>query len=283
MNTWNVDLEDHIRTSLKEDIGTGDITTEQTTPDSSGQARFIARESGCVAGLFLIREIIGLTCELLSADPSRFSFQWDLDDGDEVEVDHTVGTIHGPANVILTAERVALNYLQQLSGVASATARCVKVASQYGVDVYDTRKTVPHFRELQKWAVRQGGGCNHRTRLDKAVMVKDNHKMIAGGLRNALESVSTDRDIVVEIHDPEELRIVGDFDIDVILMDNFDVDELTKFVSQYQGEWKYEASGGITQDNIEGYCQTGVDRVSMGSITHSASCLDISLELSMNE
>jgi nicotinate-nucleotide pyrophosphorylase (carboxylating) len=275
-------LEKHVRTSLSEDIGEGDMTTSLTVdPAVRGAGRFISRQQGIVCGLELLKIVYKCLSEKKAAD---FNFLWEKSDGDIVNKEEEILQVEGPLDILLTGERVALNYLQQLSGVASATRRLVDIADFYNVRVYDTRKTVPHLRKLQKYAVRCGGGYNHRMRLDKGVMIKDNHKQAAGGLKAALEKIdfSEDKEIVVEIHSPEEIETALNFDIDVLMLDNMTPERIEKIINHMPEEIEVEISGGINELNLEDYCKTGVDRVSAGSITHSFDSLDISFGLINN-
>jgi len=176
-------------------------------------------------------------------------------------------------------------YDQQLSGVATTVRKLVDLAEPHGVEVCDTRKTVPHMRRLQKYAVRKGGATNHRMDLSETVLVKDNHKELAGGLENYLDLLTTDRSVIVEIHNMDELVILKDyrgtedFDIDIVMLDNFEPTDVKTVVRDLPDEWTAEVSGGITTDNIQAYCSTGVDRVSVGAITHSFDSLDLSLSI----
>lgn len=224
--------------------------------------------------------------------PSRveephWRFDWTVRDGEPLPGDGRLAEITGPLDGILTGERVALNYLGQLSGTAAAIRRLVDVADPHGVDVYDTRKTTPHLRRLQKYAVRCGGGRNHRLTLGDAVMIKDNHKRAAGGAVPLLERLEGDPTVVVEIHDPDELEEAGlldgsdpaIFDIDVIMLDNVAATDLEDYLAEIPESVSVEVSGGLGPENLEGYCRAGVDRVSVGSPTHSFSSLDVSLRV----
>ncbi|MFP4687988.1 MAG: carboxylating nicotinate-nucleotide diphosphorylase [bacterium] len=272
-------LKKHVRESLEEDIGSGDLTTTFTVgPGDSGRGRFVSRETGIIAGLGLLKIVYDLLAEKASA---RIDYSWKTADGKKIEAGQVIAEVEGPLAILLTGERVALNYLQQLSGVASATGRLVDIAANYDVKIYDTRKTVPHLRLLQKYAVRCGGGCNHRLRLDKAVMIKDNHKQAAGGLTCALQKVDFDAvdEVVVEIHSPAEIDEAVNFDIDVLMLDNIKPDRIKDICKSIPGDLSVELSGGITDSNLEEVCKTGIERVSVGSITHSFHSLDISFGL----
>ncbi len=280
--------DEHLLTSLREDVVDRDVTTEElSNPDQTVEAQVESCEKGVLAGLGLFERIF----ELLPEISSRFGseppmIQSSSRDGDEVQPNQSILELTGPAQDILSAERVALNYLQQLSGVATSTRKLVDLAEPHGVKVSDTRKTVPHLRQLQKYAARKGGAINHRMDLSGAVLVKDNHKKLAGGLRNYLEMLKTDRSVIVEIHELDELVVLEnfrgseDFDIDIVMLDNFEPSDLKTVTLNLPEEWDSEVSGGITIENVEAYCSTGIDRISVGAITHSFNSLDLSLNLS---
>ena len=275
-------LLEHIQTSLKEDIGSGDITTEATVAAQLvGKGSLVSREEGVVAGVGLVGLIYKQLATQFPGEP-EFEFSPLKTDGEKIGENELIAEIEGPLNLLLTGERVALNYLQQLSGVATATARLVAIAAPYAVKIYDTRKTVPHLRLLQKYAVCCGGGYNHRISLADAVMIKDNHKLAAGGLKNALEKLNFDGEIVVEIHDSCELAEIANFDIDVLMLDNMKPEQVKEIIPDLPAGVEIEISGGINEQNIEPYCEAGVDRVSVGSLTHSFKSLDISFGLIQN-
>lgn len=282
-------LRSHLRRSLGEDSVFEDVTTRALPrPHRPVNAAFLSREPGVLAA----RTMVDLTFEMLAEAPEFPdevpSVHWQVEDGDSVEAGETLARIEGPASTVLSGERIALNYLQQLSGVASLTHRLVQAASPHGVDVYDTRKTVPHLRRLQKYAVRCGGGKNHRMNLSEAVMVKDNHKALAGGLKPYLDDLETDRPVIVEIHDETELETVTsgladgcyNFDIEVLMLDNFSPEMIQRASDRLPESVQTEVSGGIGAENILEYCKAGPDRVSVGALTHSFDSLDISLKFS---
>ncbi len=274
-------LHEHVRVSLLEDMSGEDITTQLTVDEkSSARAVAVSREEGVIAGRQLVEAVYSVLAEL-PGNPGEGSVEinWFVDDGDRVEGENKIFAAEGNTALLLSGERVALNYMQQLSGVATKTFAMVKVAREYGVDIYDTRKTIPHHRVLQKYAVSCGGGNNHRLTLADAVMIKDNHKSVAGGLREALERVGGQRPLIVEIHDPRELEIITDFDIDVLMLDNMVPATVENIVADLPAGQTVEISGGITLDNLRDYCKTDVDRVSVGSLTHSFQSLDISFGL----
>lgn len=273
-------LAEHALVSLVEDVGDGDVTTEAIVSEpGEASGRIRAKETGVLAGRQLVDVTYRVLAEGLQQNRDVPKVEWSCDDGDRVESGEVVAKFEGDYDLLLTGERVALNYLQQLSGIATATRAYADVADRWDVDVYDTRKTVPHMRRLHKYAVRAGGGQNHRLTLSDGVMIKDNHKERAGGLEEALQFIDHDCPVVVEIHDAGELSALGNFDIDVIMLDNFEPDTVADLVDQYSGEAELEVSGGITLDNLESYCRTEIDRVSVGALTHSYDSLDLSIEL----
>ncbi len=278
-------LREHVRASLLEDIGGGDITSRLTVDDHlTGRAAAVSREEGVFAGSSIVETVYSVLSAIdESLNDHPVDIKWSVSDGDKITAGQKLFEANGNVGLLLTGERVVLNYLQQLSGVATKTFRMVKIAREYGVKIYDTRKTVPHHRILQKYAVSCGQGDNHRLTLADAVMIKDNHKLAAGGLREALRRVEGDLPLIVEIHSPEELKIVSDFDIDVVMLDNMFPETVKKIVSRVPEKMSVEISGGITLDNLREYCETGVDRISVGSLTHSFQSLDISLGLIKNE
>jgi nicotinate-nucleotide pyrophosphorylase (carboxylating) len=280
------EYDEHLLTSLEEDAVDRDVTTEVLNPNQPVQGQVKAREKGVLAGRELFKRIFELLPEVSSRlDLDSPTVRKLVEDGGQVVTDQTVVELTGPARAILAGERVALNYLQQLSGVATTVRKLVDLAEPHGVEVCDTRKTVPHMRRLQKYAVRKGGATNHRMDLSETVLVKDNHKELAGGLENYLDLLTTDRSVIVEIHNMDELVILKDyrgtedFDIDIVMLDNFESTDVKTVVRDLPDEWTAEVSGGITTDNIQAYCSTGVDRVSVGAITHSFDSLDLSLSI----
>lgn len=278
-------LRDHVRHSLAEDLGGGDVTTRLLQETPRVTARLVAREEGVLAGR-RAAELAFREAPSRAEEPG-WRFDWSVRDGQALPGDGRLVEIAGPLDGILTGERVALNYLGQLSGTAAAVRRLVKIAAPHGVDVYDTRKTVPHLRRLQKYAVRCGGGRNHRLTLADAVMIKDNHKRAAGGVVPLLERLEKDTTVVVEIHDLHELEEPGlldgpdpaIFDIDVIMLDNVATADLGEYLAALPESVSVEVSGGLGPGNLEEYCRAGVDRVSVGSPTHSFSSLDVSLRI----
>jgi nicotinate-nucleotide pyrophosphorylase (carboxylating) len=269
-------LKQFIREVLNEDIGAGDLTTEALVPPGHrSSCLFIAKQTGVVAGL-PVAELV-----FQELDPScRFTPL--VDEGTEVEKGTAIARISGPTRAILTGERVALNLMQRMSGIATLTRALVKQLEGLNCKVLDTRKTTPGLRQLEKYAVRVGGGINHRYGLSHGVMIKDNHIAMAGGLGRAIELVSKRVghmvQIEVEADTLEQVKEILKYDVDAILLDNMDPDTLREAVKLIGGRVFTEASGGITPETIRKVAETGVDAVSLGWITHSANALDISLD-----
>ena len=270
-------IEPLVRMALLEDLGrAGDLTTDAIVP-SGHQATtlLVARQSGVIAGLDLAR----LSFELL--DPA-IAIRVERDDGAAVAPGDVIAAIAGPARAILTAERVALNFLSRLSGIATATASIVAAIKDTRAKVVCTRKTTPGLRAIEKYAVRAGGGSNHRFGLDDAVLIKDNHVAIAGGVTEALRRARTGAGhlvkIEIEVDTLEQLREALDHGIDAVLLDNMDATMLAEAVAMVAGRALTEASGRITPATAPSIAATGVDLMSIGWLTHSVSILDIGLD-----
>ncbi|SOE38111.1 carboxylating nicotinate-nucleotide diphosphorylase [Delftia acidovorans] len=270
-------LEPLVRSALLEDLGrAGDLTTDAIVPaDAQAELRLVARQDGVLAGLDMAR----LAFRALDAQ-SRFEPV--LRDGSELAPGQEIARIHGSARAILTAERVALNYLCHLSGVATATASIARAIADTGARVTCTRKTMPGLRALQKYAVRVGGGSNHRFGLDDAVLIKDNHIALAGGVAEALAraraGVGHMVQIQLEVDTLEQLEVALSLGVEVVLLDNMDLDTLRTAVSMARGRAVTEASGRITPETARAVAETGVDQIAVGWITHSARVLDIGLD-----
>ena len=264
--------------ALAEDRGAGDWTTRWTVPARTrGQARIIAKQEGVVAGLALASACF------LRLDP-RVDFEAAISDGDRVERGALVANINGPARALLTGERSALNFLQRLSGVATATRAFVDAVAGTRTRILDTRKTTPAWRTLEKAAVRAGGGENHRFGLYDMIMIKENHAAIAGGLTEAIRRVQDGNTkglrIEVEIHELADLRIAIEARVDRVLLDNMDLEQMrdaVRIVRKAASGIEIEASGNMTLDRVRAVAETGVDFISVGAITHSAPALDLSL------
>ncbi|MGH6817313.1 MAG: carboxylating nicotinate-nucleotide diphosphorylase [Methylovirgula sp.] len=270
-------IEPLARAALLEDLGqAGDITTNAVVPpEARAEAAFVARKPGIVAGL----DLAVLSFELL--DPA-IEVGVEKPDGGKIASGETIAVVRGRARGILTAERTALNFLCHLSGVATATAAVVAAVKGSKAQIVCTRKTIPGLRALEKYAVRVGGGANHRFGLDDAVLIKDNHIAIAGGvteaLRRARQNVGHMVKIEVEVDSLAQLREALAFGVDAVLLDNMDPKTLTEAVALVGGRAITEASGGVSLDNVATIAACGVDLISLGRLTHSAAALDIGLD-----
>jgi len=270
-------IEPQIKAALIEDMGrTGDITSELIIPaDQKASAKLVARRQGTIAGLNAAK----IAFQLIES-----SVQFDVvtSDGSAVEAGASLATIAGPARAILTGERVALNFLGHLSGIATATARLVKAVGHTKTRIVCTRKTLPNLRILQKYAVRCGGGFNHRFGLDDAVLIKDNHIAAAGGIAPALKRVRANlghmAKIEIEVDTLAQLEEALSLAADTILLDNMSLEDLRRAVALTKGRAVLEASGNVTLETVGAIAETGVDYISSGAITHSAVNLDIGLD-----
>ena len=266
-----------VRMALQEDLGrAGDLTTDAIVPQgATATLRLVAREAGVLAGLDLARLAFGL----MDADTR---FERVLADGSALQPGAEIARIHGPARALLSGERVALNYLCHLSGVASATAGIARAIAHTPARITCTRKTLPGLRAVQKYAVRVGGGSNHRFGLDDAVLIKDNHIAIAGGVQAAVQraraGVGHMVKIELEVDTLAQLEVALALGVDVVLLDNMGVGELRQAVAMCQGRAITEASGRITPDTAAAVAETGVDQIAVGWVTHSARVLDIGLD-----
>ncbi len=263
--------------ALSEDLGDrGDITSEACVPETArSEALVVARASGVIAGL----DVAGYVFSTIDHD---VRYEKLVQDGDLVEADDHVARVAGHSRSVLTAERTALNLLGRMSGVATATAGLVDLVAGTGAAITDTRKTMPGLRALDKYAVRAGGGVNHRFGLYDAVMIKDNHIIAAGGIVGAVEAaraaVGDDVMVVVEVADLDQLGQALETEADRVLLDNMGVDQLRAAVEMVGGRMTTEASGGVNSENVRAIAETGVDFISVGWITHSAPQLDIALD-----
>lgn len=270
-----------IDSALAEDLGSGDITTQLLIPSElRGRASIVVRGEGVLAG-------IGVAAEVFRRVDPLLQFRGLVSDGSKVHPGDVAATIEGSAASILKAERTALNFLQHLSGIATETARYVEAVSGLGTKIYDTRKTIPGLRPLEKYAVRVGGGYNHRQSLGDGILIKDNHlaalRSQVIGLREVVEKARRGAphtlNIEVEVQNMEEARQALDAGAETIMVDNMNLEDMRYVVQLCQGRALIEASGGITLENVRAVAETGVDLISIGALTHSAKALDIGLEL----
>jgi nicotinate-nucleotide pyrophosphorylase (carboxylating) len=277
MQIDNSILVETVRLALREDIMTGDVTTLSTVlPDAHGRARMVAKAEGVVAGLPVVEEVFRQV-------DSQVSVSNVVNDGAKVGSGNILCEIDGPAQSILTGERVALNFLQRLSGVATKTAHFVKLVDGTGARIVDTRKTTPGLRVLEKYAVVVGGGYNHRMGLYDAVMIKDNHIVAAGGITSAVQrarlAIPHTMTITVECETLAQVDEALNAGVDILLLDHMDNPTRAEAVAHAKGKALTEASGEITDVTARAIAQTGVDIMSVGALTHSAVGLDISLDM----
>ncbi len=270
-------VERAVSAALAEDLGlAGDITTDATVPAGmQATAVIVARKPGVIAGLDVAE------AAFRQIDPSVV-FVSVKQDGDSVDSGDVIARISGSARSLLTAERVALNFLGRMSGVASLTRRYVDAVAGTKAAIVDTRKTTPGLRAFEKYAVRCGGGMNHRTGLFDAVLIKDNHIVAAGGIKPAIERARAHAGhmvkIEVEVDTLDQLDEVLAYKIDAVLLDNMAPAELAKAVKKIAGRARAEASGGVSLDTVAAIAKSGVDLISVGALTHSASVLDLGLD-----
>jgi nicotinate-nucleotide pyrophosphorylase (carboxylating) len=273
-------IDAFIKNAITEDVGDGDHTSLSTIPvGTKGKAKLIVKEDGILAGVELALEIFEQIDASLQVNVS-------LRDGQQVKVGDIAFTVEGNTHSILLAERLVLNCMQRMSGIATQTHRIVKHLEGYKTKVLDTRKTTPGLRYLEKWAVRIGGGVNHRIGLYDMILIKDNHVDYAGGIANAINQANdylttTGRklQIEIEVRNMEELKQVLEIGkVDRIMLDNFPIPLLKEAVALIDGKFVTEASGGITEENVAAYAACGVDFISMGALTHSVKSLDLSLK-----
>ena len=270
-------FEPVIRRALEEDLGrAGDLTTAAIVPPSAmASARIVTRQDGVVAGLAMAARAFTLVDPSIAVDHA-------VEDGDTVSPGTVLAVVSGPAAGILTGERTALNLLGHLSGIATATARLVESVAPYQTRVADTRKTTPGLRALEKYAIRMGGGVNHRFGLDDAVLIKDNHLSVAGSIAEAVarvrRSVGHLVKIEVEVDTLGQLEEAVAAGVDAVLLDNMTIGDLRTAVAMVDGRAVTEASGGITPETAPAIAATGVDLLSAGYLTHSAPALDVGLD-----
>lgn len=269
-----------IRAALLEDIGHGgDLTTDAiVSPEQTASARIVTRRAGVIAGLPIVKQVFAQLDD-------RVELRASVTDGDRVDAGSFLALVRGGARAILTGERTALNFLCHLSGIATATRELVERVEGTRARVADTRKTTPGLRALEKYAVRCGGGSNHRFGLDDAVLIKDNHLALAGSVRAAVLAARARAGhmakIEVEVDSLDQLREALEERIDAVLLDNMRPAQLAEAVRIVDGRVLTEASGGITRDTIAEVARSGVDLISVGALTHSAPALDIGLDVEL--
>ena len=281
-------LNNYLKAALFEDVGTGDITTDTCVPeDAVSKGLFIAKESGVISGIGVLKRVFELVDDRVCVTPL-------VTDGDTVYAGDVIAGISGPSRAILTGERTALNLLQHMSGIATKTAEAVREVSGTKTRILDTRKTTPGLRALDKYAVRCGGGTNHRFNLTDGILIKDNHIKAAGGIKNAVERVrknipagmpsvvETTHElsgfIEVETENLEQVKQALDAGADIIMLDNMTPELMEEAVKLIDSRAYTEASGNMGERDLKEIAETGVDFISIGALTHSVKALDISLK-----
>lgn len=274
--TMHINIDEYLKNALKEDITSEDVTTNSVMKTyKKGSAQLICKEDGVICGLPVFARVF----ELLD---SEVIFETTYQDGDVVKKGDLIGTVIGDIRVLLSGERTALNYLQRMSGIATNTSEYVKELEGYKTTLLDTRKTTPNMRPFEKYAVRVGGGANHRYNLSDGVLLKDNHIGAAGSVRNAVkmakEYAPFVRKIEVEVENLDMVAEAIDAGADIIMLDNMDNETMKKAVEMIGDKAQTECSGNVTKERLREIAEIGVDFVSSGALTHSAPIIDLSLK-----
>lgn len=278
---YGLSVKDFIKNALKEDVGDGDHTSLSTIPETEkGIAKVKVKEQGIIAGLVLADQI-------LNQVDTELIVKVHVQEGSPVNPGDIVMTVEGKVRSLLTAERLLLNCMQRMSGIATLTNKYVEALKGTNTKVLDTRKTTPNFRIFEKWAVQLGGGVNHRFGLYDMILIKDNHVDAAGGIKNAIDrandyisKISKKLKIEIETRSLDEVKqVLSIGKIDRIMLDNFTPELLKEAIQLIDKKYETEASGGITLETIRSYAESGVDFISVGALTHSHKSLDISMKI----
>lgn len=274
--TYKINADRLIRMALEEDITSEDLSTNCVMSEyQKGQVELICKQDGIIAGLGVFQRVFELLDETVS-------FQMDVQDGDEVKNGQKMAVVTGDIRALLSGERTALNYLQRMSGIATYTRSIVKLLEGSKTTLLDTRKTTPNMRIFEKYAVKVGGGSNHRFNLSDGVMLKDNHIGAAGGITQAVQRAKAYASFVhkieVEVENLDMVREAADAGADIIMLDNMSPEEMKEAIRIIDGRALTECSGNVTRENIQKMMDVGVDYVSSGALTHSAPIMDISLK-----
>ena len=274
--TLGLNVDPFILSALKEDITSEDVSTNSVMPHpQAGEVDLICKQDGIICGLQVFERVF----TLLDAD-TKVEFY--VKDGDRVENKQLIGKVYGDIRVLLCGERTALNYLQRMSGIATYTRQVAKLLEGSKVTLLDTRKTTPNCRVFEKYAVRVGGGCNHRYNLSDGVLLKDNHIGAAGSVTKAVQMAKAYapfvRKIEVEVETLEQVKEAVEAGVDIIMLDNMSDEDMRKAVTLIAGRAKTECSGNVTRENIARLREIGIDTVSSGALTHSAPILDLSMK-----
>lgn len=271
------EIETNVRTALKEDIGSGDITAQLIPEDRQARASVITREAAIISGTAWVNEVFR------QLDP-RVKVEWQVQDGDRAEANQALFHLEGPARALLSGERSALNFLQCLSGVATRVGHYVELVKGTQVKLLDTRKTLPGLRLAQKYAVTCGGGHNHRIGLYDAFLIKENHIAAAGGIAQAIaaaQRIAPGKPVEVEVESLDELQQALDAGADIIMLDELSLDDMRTAVTLTNGRAKLEASGGVNETTLRTIAETGVDYVSIGTLTKDVKAIDLSMRLTL--
>ncbi|MDH4556553.1 carboxylating nicotinate-nucleotide diphosphorylase [Pseudomonas sp. BN417] len=273
----NAEIEANVRAALREDIGSGDITAQLIPEDRQARATVITRESAIISGTAWVDEVFR------QIDP-RVTVEWQVQDGQRAEPNQALFHLEGPARALLSGERSALNFLQCLSGVATRVGHYVELVKGTQVKLLDTRKTLPGLRLAQKYAVTCGGGHNHRIGLYDAFLIKENHIAASGGIAQAIEAahrIARGKPVEVEVENLEELQQALDAGADIIMLDELSLDDMRTAVTLTNGRAKLEASGGVNETTLRTIAETGVDYISIGTLTKDVKAIDLSMRLSL--
>lgn len=271
------EITENVRSALAEDIGSGDITAQLIPAAQRAQARIITREDAIVCGTAWVDEVFRQLDAGVTVD-------WNVRDGERAQADQTLFTLEGPARALLSGERSALNFLQLLSGVATRCREYADLVEGTAVQLLDTRKTIPGLRLAQKYAVTCGGCHNHRIGLYDAFLIKENHIAACGGIAQAISAahrIAPGRPVEIEVEDLNELRQALEAGADIIMLDELSFEDIRTAVALSAGRAKLEASGGIKRDTLRAYAETGVDYISIGSLTKDVKAIDLSMRLSL--
>lgn len=268
-------IDKYIISALREDMNSGDITTDSILKNENAQINLIAKDKGIIGGLDVFERVFEII------DPNSY-FEFNFSDGDEVNKSDLIGTIDAKASAILKAERTALNFLQRMSGIATYTKKMVTALDSCHVKILDTRKTTPNMRIFEKYAITLGGAYNHRYNLSDGIMIKDNHIDAAGGIRNAVERVRSANPFVkkieVEVENFDQIKEALDAKADIIMLDNMEIEDIKKACKIINKRAIIECSGNISLENIKNYRDLDIDYISSGSITYNAGVLDLSMK-----
>ncbi len=275
LNDLSQDIQDTVAWALKEDIGSGDITAQLIPASNQSQARIISRDEAVIAGIAWVNEVFR------QVDASVV-VSWQVQDGDQVSPNQTLFELSGPSRSLLTGERAALNFLQTLSGVATKCFEYSQKVAHTQVKLLDTRKTLPGLRSALKYAVTQGGCHNHRIGLFDAFLIKENHINACGGIEKVIaqaHQIAPGKLVEVEVESFDELNQALDAGADIIMLDNFSIEDTRKAVLHVAGKAKLEASGGITHETLVKISETGVDYISIGALTKDVKAVDLSMRM----